>query len=342
MSKICKENYFFTILLLALFIVIILSLSLGKININIETIMQVFLNKLGLYHNDLDDVALTTIWYLRLPRIIVAVLVGMALGVSGAVMQGVLQNPMADPSLMGISAGACLGAIVAISFGFMEISQFLLPTFAFVGSGIALSIVLFLSIKNGKIPIMIVLLSGIVVSMFLGAITTAILTFINEQELQKYLFWMIGSLDTRRWDQIYFAIVPISLSIIILCILAKHLNILSLGEIEAKGLGMNVFKYRIMFLALASLGTAVSVCIAGSIGFIGLIIPHMMRFIVGYDYRILLPVSGIAGAIFLVLCDTIGRIILPYTEVKAGIVCSLIGAPYFLYLLNKIRKDKGF
>lgn len=198
-----------------------------------------------------------------------------------------------------------------------------------------------LSMRHGRIPVMTLLLSGVVVGMFLAACTAAILTVMNEQKMQQYLFWTIGGLDYRRWDHVLLGIGPIGIGASVMVLLARHLNLLAFGEVEARAAGMPVTAFRLLFLVLASLTTAAGVCISGNIGFVGLVVPHMMRLIVGPDHRRLLPASLLAGAVFLVLCDSVGRILLPGMEIRVGIMTAFIGTPYFLYLLRRHMQMDG-
>ena len=219
-------------------------------------------------------------------------------------------NPLADPGIIGISSGAATGAVLAIALGVTSQSMFMMPAFAFCGSLCAVTLTVFLATRNGKIPVMTLLLAGVAVGMLLGAITSGILTFINEQKLQQYLFWMVGGLDYRRWEHVYLAAGPVCAGIGVMLLLARHLNVLVLGETEARSVGMPVVYFRMGLLLVAAMTTATSVCVSGSIGFVGLVMPHMMRMLLGPDHRVLLPASALGGALFLVICDSLGRVVL--------------------------------
>lgn len=319
-----------------------LSLTLGQIDVPVKSAVAVVFRQLQLpFWEDVtvSQEQLAVIWYIRLPRMLVGVLVGAALGISGAVMQGIFSNPLADPGLIGISSGAATGAVLSIALGTATSSMFMLPAFAFCGSICAVFLTVFLAMRNGKIPVMTLLLAGVAVGMLLGALTSGILTFMNEQKLQQYLFWMVGGLDYRRWEHVYLAVGPVVCGICIMLLLARHLNILVLGETEAKAVGMSVTKFRMGLLFVAAMTTATSVCVSGNIGFVGLVIPHMMRMLFGPDHRVLLPASALGGAAFLVLCDSLGRVIMPPAEVRVGIMTALLGTPYFLYLLRRMQKS---
>lgn len=325
-----------------LFIVAAMSLTYGQIDIPVSNTLSVIGYQLGIPFFDINDFTkeeLAVIWYIRLPRMLIGLLVGAALGTSGAVMQGIFSNPLADPGIIGVSAGAATGAVLSIALGIASINMFAMPIMAFCGSIIAVCITVFLAMKNGKIPVMTLLLSGVAVGILLGAITSGTLTFMNEQKLQQYLFWMVGGLDYRRWEHVYVAILPIAAGIFILILLARHLNILSLGETEAKAVGMSVLPYRLGLLFIAAMVTATSVCVSGNIGFVGLVIPHLMRMLLGPDHRILLPASALGGALFLIVCDSIGRVIISPVEIRVGIMTAVLGTPYFLYLLRKMHRN---
>ena len=329
---------FFVFMLVVFFLVAILSLSWWQIDIPFRNVLAALSQAAGLPF--FRDVVVTpeqqaVLWHIRMPRTIVGLLVGAGLGASGTVMQGIFSNPLADPGIIGVSSGAAVGAVVAIALGFSEISMFAMPAFAFVGSLAAVTLTVFLAMRHGKVPVMTLLLAGVVVGMLLGAVTAGILTVINEQKLQQYLFWTIGGLDYRRWEHVLIGIGPISVGILIMMLMARHLNILVLGDVEAKAVGMPVAKYRLSLLAVAAMTTATGVCISGNIGFVGLVVPHMMRMLVGPDHRRLLPASVLAGGAFLVLCDTVGRVLVPPMEIRVGIMTALLGTPYFLYLLRK-------
>ena len=237
-----------------------------------------------------------------------------------------------------MSSGAATGAVLAIALGVSADSIFALPMFAFGGAIFAVGLTVLLAMRNGKIPVMTLLLAGVAVGMFLGAITSGLLTFMNEQKLQQYLFWMVGGLDYRRWEHVYMAVGPVVIGSGLMLLLARHLNILVLGDTEAKAVGMRVMPFRMGLLTIAALTTATSVCVSGNIGFVGLVVPHMMRMLVGPDHRVLLPASALAGATFLVFCDTLGRVIMPPAEVRVGIMTAILGTPYFLYLLRRMQK----
>jgi iron complex transport system permease protein len=334
----------FSILVILLAGVTVMSLASGQISVPLPSMLAAVGNQLGL--PGCSGAVLTpeqsaVVWYIRMPRTLVGLLVGAALAVSGAVMQGVFGNPLADPGIIGVSAGASLGAVIAVALGLTAVSLYYMPLFALVGALVAVGLTVALAMKDGKVPVMTLLLAGVAVSMFFAAITAGILTFMNEYRLHEYLFWMVGGLDYRRWEHVLLAVGPVTVGIIILCFLARHLNIMVLGEQEARAVGLPVFFFRLLLLFVAAVTTATAVCVSGSIGFVGLVVPHIMRLLIGPGHRALLPACALAGGFFLVGCDTVGRLLIPPAEIRVGIMTALAGAPYFLYLLRRAQRQGG-
>jgi ABC-type Fe3+-siderophore transport system, permease component len=325
------------LLLVALALVVVVAVAVGTVYVPVGQVFRVILKNWGLMPNaDLQISQERIIYFTRFPRVVVAVLVGAALATSGTVMQGMFRNPMADPGILGISSGAGLGAVISIVLGLSAVSIYILPLFASIGAVLAVSIIYILSIRQGKIPTLTLILSGIAVSTFLGAISSAILTNMKDYQMKAFIFWSIGSLRDRSWEHAGLISIPVIICILILFTFARDLNIMLLGEEEAQSMGLNPSRTRKLLLVLTSITTAVAISVCGPISFIGLIVPHMARLVVGPDHRILLPVSALSGAMFLVICDMISRIT---NETSVGIVTSLLGAPYFLYLLIKARKE---
>lgn len=279
------------------------------------------------------------IFFVRFPRILVAALVGAALGTSGAVMQGMFRNPMADPGIIGVSSGAGLGAVLAITLGLTARNIYFMPAFATAGAIIAAAVIFILSARKGKIPVLTLILAGIAVSTFLGAITSFLLTIINDYQVRLFLSWTMGGLKDRSWEHVNLVAVEIIVCILILFTFAKDLNILLLGEEEAQSLGLSPSGTRKLLLLIVSITTAMAVSVSGSISFVGLMVPHIIRLIVGPDHRILLPASAVGGSVFLVACDLVSRVF--PAEIGVGIVTSMLGAPYFLYLLIRARREGG-
>jgi len=335
-----KKQMIMGIMSILLLSMCVIGISWGQVRVPIVDTISIVLKHIGIidHFQGIEQGQEAVIWHIRLPRVLIGILTGGALGVSGAVMQGLFSNPLADPGIIGVSGGASFGAVLAVALGLSAQSLYFMPLFALGGALLAVSIALLLSMRKGKIPIMVLLLAGITVSMFMGALTSGVLTFMNENSIREFLFWTVGGLDYRRWEHVSLALGPITVGAFLLCMMARHINIMVLGEEEARSLGVPVAKLRMILLFIVTLTTATAVCVSGAIGFVGLIVPHIMRLLVGPDHRILLPASVIGGALFLVSCDLIGRMILPVGEVRVGIITALVGAPYFLYLLHRLEK----
>jgi len=277
-----------------------------------------------------DDTTRLIVTKIRLPRVLLAAVVGLALGAAGTVMQGVFRNPMADPSIIGVSSGAAVGAVATIAYPAV-IPLGLRPS-AFVGALLAAFFVYTIARENGRTPVATLLLAGVAVQTFLGAIVSYLLLESGES-LERAIYWLMGDLAASTYDEVSFTLLWAFLGVPILIVYASDLNVLLLGEEEAHHLGVSVNRTRATLLAVACIVTAAAVSVAGVIGFVGLIVPHAMRLVVGPDHRILLPTSALAGASFLVLADTVARS--GPAEMPVGIVTAALGAPFFLYLLRK-------
>jgi iron complex transport system permease protein len=329
------------LMLALLAISILISVANGSSGIAYPDVARILLR--GPDAADVDtfpDAAVRIVWMVRLPRALAGALVGAALAVAGATMQGIFRNPLADPGTIGVSAGSGLGAVLALTTGLAAGSLWTLPLVAFlVGMGAAL-LVYTLSLHNGRTHISTLLLAGVAVNSFLGAVTSAILlTAADYGEVQAILTWLVGGLRGRGMAHVTLILPPFLGCTLLLTAFSRDLNLLVLGEETAQGLGINVPRTRFLLLMLASLLTGTAVSIAGGIGFVGLIVPHALRLIIGPDHRLLLPASALGGAIFLVLCDTAARLVLQPAELQVGLITAMLGAPFFLYLLWRNRRQ---
>ncbi|MBU4265706.1 MAG: iron chelate uptake ABC transporter family permease subunit [Candidatus Altiarchaeales archaeon] len=324
--KIVKWGVIILTLVLALALSSVISLAFGPVNIPLDEIFAVLIN------GEAELVNKTIISHIRLPRIILAMLVGSALAVAGAAMQGLFKNPMADPYVIGISSGAAFGASIAIIAGIS------VPILAFLGALGAVFLVYNIAIKNGKIAVETLLLSGIAIAAFFSA-TTSLLMYMAGENLHQIVFWLMGGLWASDWDKVMVAFPPILLGIIGISIFSRDLNAMLLGEEPAQYLGIDVENVKRILLVLASLITGIAVSVSGIIGFVGLIIPHMVRIVVGPDNRILIPSCGLVGAIFLIWADVLARTIIAPTELPVGIIMALFGVPFFIYLLRSKKRN---
>ena len=266
---------------------------------------------------------------LRLPRIVLGATVGFALAAAGTVMQGFFRNPMADPSIIGVSSGASVGAVATIAFPAV-VPVGLRPA-AFATALIAAFAVYAVATEDGRTPVATLLLAGVAVQTLLGAVTSYLL-LTSGDGLREAMFWLMGNLHSTTWHDVELALPPALLAFLVLLAYARDLNVLLLGEEDAHALGVSVERTKRVLLALASVITAAAVAVAGVIGFVGLIVPHAMRLLVGPDHRLLLPTSALAGASFLVVADAVARS--GAAELPVGIVTAAVGAPFFLYLLR--------
>ncbi len=267
---------------------------------------------------------------IRLPRIFLGAIVGFGLATAGTVMQGFFRNPMADPSIIGVSSGAAVGAVATIAFPLAL--PFGLQTAAFVGALVAAFGVYIIATEGGRTPVTTLLLAGLAIQTFLGAIVSYMLLYSGES-LEEAILWLMGHLRYSSWGDVEATLPVAVLTFVVLLVYARDLNVLLLGEEDADALGIEVERTKRILLAGSSIITAAGVAVAGVIGFVGLIIPHIMRLIVGPDHRLLLPTSALAGATFLVLADTVARS--GPAEVPVGIVTAAVGAPFFLFLLRR-------
>jgi len=323
-------------MLAALGFLIVAATAIGSVNVPLAETFNIILKQFGITQGEYPNERI--IIYVRLPRVILAAIVGAALSMSGVVMQGMFRNPMADPGILGVSSGAGVGAVTAIALGLTIRSIFFLPLFSSVGSLVAAFIIFVLSARDGKISVVNLVLCGMAVSMFLGSLTTMILSFFRSDHVKQFILWTSGSLSNTMWEDVRLIIIPVAICGLAFMFLSKELNVMLLGEEEAQSVGLNIGRTRKLLLALTSIITASAVSVSGTISFVGLIVPHMLRIIVGPDHRTLLPASAVGGAVFLVFCDLVGRTVIPMHEINVGVVTSLLGAPYFIYLLNRARK----
>lgn len=278
-----------------------------------------------------DSIEFQIIYNLRLPRTLLGALVGAALAVAGVILQAVMRNPLASPGIIGVSSGAGLAAVVALMI-FPALSGWLIPV-AFGGAFITATAVYLLAWKRGVEPVRL-LLAGVAVSSLLGAMSTAIMLF-NSEKVAGILDFAIGSLSTRSWSQLELVAPYIIAGLAVAVIIAPKLNILGLGDEIAVGLGMNVERMRLCFIALAALLAGAAVSVVGLLGFVGLIAPHIVRMIIGGDSKFLIPGAAIFGAVLVVGSDTAGRVVIAPEELPLGIIMALLGPPFFLWLLRR-------
>jgi iron complex transport system permease protein len=337
---------FLLALCLLLIGVIILALSFGSVSIPFGTIMQVMLNGTGLFHfaQRWDAATAIIVWQVRMPGVIGAALVGAALAVAGALFQGILRNPLADPFLIGTSSGAALGAAIAFVLPFDTLyGAFfpLTPMLAFLGAMVTVLLVYNIARSGGHTPVVTLLLAGVVVNAVLVAFQTLILTLSPNAHfgIQALFTWLSGGIAVTNWPPVLIVGIIIIAGIIISLGFAGVLDTFALGEEGAEHLGLHVERYKFVIVIVASLITAAAVSISGLIGFVGLVTPHVMRLVLGPKHRALLPASALGGAIFLTLADLLARVVIAPAVLPVGVFTALVGAPFFLLLLRNSRRN---
>ncbi|WP_443935343.1 FecCD family ABC transporter permease [Phascolarctobacterium faecium] len=342
-----ESSHLFICLLLAVVLVVVVfwALSIGTVKLPMQQIYMAVLEQLQ------SDTPIDTIgkgpvhdiiWLLRLPRLVLAAIVGCGLSVCGVIMQAIVKNPLADPYILGISSGASLGATAAILFGIgLSFGENFVGIAAFIGA-FAISLgVLFISNLGGRSNSIKLLLAGMALSSVCGAFSSFIVYFANNKEgMQTIAYWMMGSFAGARWDNLAIIAPIVIIAVLFFWTQSRMLNLMLLGDESALTLGTDLHIYRQAYLLISSLIVGFVVYSAGMVGFVGLIVPHVIRMLVGTDHKKLIPVTALTGAVFLVIADGLCRVIIPRTELPIGILISLIGAPCFVYLM--VKRSYGF
>ncbi len=322
--------------------VVVAAVALGAVSVPLGTSARIILSRIPLLNRlveaDWTPTQETIILSVRLPRVLLALLVGMGLALAGVVFQGIFRNPMAEPSYLGSSQGAALGATLAFFFGIDAgwggLSA--VPLFAFAGALLAVFLVYLIARAGRQVSIPSLLLVGIALSSFLASIVS-LLMVVSEDRMHNIFFWLMGGLGTGNWDMV-LAITPfILVGSAVSIFYARDLNLLLLGEDRASQLGLEVERFKWIMIAVSSLVVGAAVSVSGIIGFVGLMTPHIVRLLTGPDHRYLIPGSLIGGGLFLVLADTLARTVIAPNELPVGIVTAFFGAPFFIYLLKRSR-----
>jgi iron complex transport system permease protein len=337
-----KNPYIFStvmqivLLMLGLSAVIIISTGMGYIKIPVGAVVKIILSRIAgqlSWIDGLDQLLPVVVVDVRLPRILSAAIVGGGLAISGVVFQGILLNPLADPYTLGVSAGAAFGASLALLLNIGLLGSYSVPLFAFVGAVATLLFVIYLSSASGGVSSNNLILSGIIVAAILSA-GISFLKYIADEQVAVIIFWLMGSFGSKTWMDVSLTLALVGIGCTVFIFYARDLNLMSLGNRTASSLGVDTRKVTITLLITASLVAAICVSVSGIIGFVGLLVPHMMRLITGPDNRRLVPVSLLAGAILLLVADTITRAVLP-SEIPIGVLTALIGGPFFCYVFRK-------
>ena len=324
------------ILLFLLFFLILVGITVGSADLQVAEVCKILLKSLPLlgegFDFPVDPLDQRIVLHLRLPRIILSILVGAALSVSGVIFQALFGNPLAEPYVLGTSAGAALGAAIALVFKLNSV-----PLLAFFSALGATALVFGISRVGKRVPITILLLSGITLGSLLSALTSMMM-FLHKEEMQSIFVFTMGGFSTGRWTDLYGMLPYICVGMVIVLLCLRDLDLLLLGEEKAHQLGVDLPRLQMALVFSASLLVAAAVSVSGVIGFVGLVAPHIIRLIVGPEHKALCPLSALAGGVFLLAADTVARTIFSPIELPVGIITSLMGAPFFLYLL---RRKKG-
>jgi iron complex transport system permease protein len=342
-----KRKYYqirFGIGVALLAVLIVVALNCGVARISVGQSLRIIASRIpGLNHwipvYDIDRSAVTILLNLRLPRILLALVAGAGLAVAGAAFQGIFKNPMAEPYVLGISSGTALGAALAMAMGLeANLMGFGLITFSAFVAGLITAMTVYRIARIGrKTPTVTLLLSGIAVNFFLTASISLIMTFKREQ-IERIVMWTMGSVAAANWTEVLMVSPLVLLATGVLSIYSRDLNLVLLGDETAQSLGVEVEKVKRAILGVSTLLVAAIVSVSGIIGFVGLIVPHMVRILCGPDHRAVIPFSALGGAALLIGCDTLARTLVPPSEIPVGIITSLFGVPFFLYLLVKGKK----
>lgn len=310
-----------------------LGISVGSVKVPLST----------LWNTRADETATNILWNIRIPRVLLAGLVGAALAIAGAAFQGLLKNPLADPYTLGVSSGASVGAVMTLFFNISTpiLGIFTLPTFSMVGALVSLFAVIgFAKLVDRTMKMETFILTGIIMSSFLSSVISLMIALTGE-ELRQIIGWLMGSVSMRGWPYVKMVWPLILIGSLMLWFNRRELNAMLFGEERAKYLGVNVKRSKLMLLLGGAMLTGSAVAVSGTIGFVGLVVPHMTRLIFGADHRHLLPLSFINGASLLILCDLVARTIIAPTELPIGVITSFIGAPVFAYIFFRQRRTKG-
>lgn len=328
-----KTGIAYAVSICVLIAAVIAGVTIGTVSIPVST----------LWNRQADPAMSNILWNIRMPRVVLAGLVGASLAIAGAAFQGLLKNPLADPYTLGVSSGASVGAVITLFFGISIpfLGIYTLPVFSMVGAFITmLAVIGFAKLVDRSMKMETIILTGIIFSSFLGSIISLMIALTGE-ELRQIIGWILGSVSMRGWDYVNMALPFIILGTLLLWLNRRELNALIFGEERAKHLGVNVKNRKMMILAGGSILTGAAVAVSGTIGFIGLVVPHMIRLVSGADHRQLLPLSFLNGASLLVLCDLLSRTIIAPTELPIGVITAFLGAPVFAFIFFKQRRTGG-
>ncbi|WP_405005189.1 FecCD family ABC transporter permease [Kitasatospora purpeofusca] len=325
----------------ALVLCAVLAAGIGAYRIPLGDILASFGHRLGLGGHELDRVPESVLWNVRLPRVVLALLVGGSLGCAGAVMQGVFGNPLAEPAVIGVSSGGAVGAVGCIVLGLDTLGTWTVTASAFVTGLLTVFAVYAMSRSGGRSEVVTLILTGVAVNAFCGALIGLFLFTADTAAISQVTFWQLGSLSQATWGKV-LGVLPFALvGLAVAPRYARSLDLLALGERPARHLGVDVERMRLVLITVVALLTAAAVAVSGIIGFVGLVVPHLLRMLAGPGHRFLLPASALAGALVLVAADLAARTLAEPAELPLGVLTALIGSPFFFWLLRRTRTKQG-
>lgn len=331
-------------LTILLIFVCLIAITIGPADITLNQTCRILLSQVPLLGERivLDDVKIsqqTIVLQIRLPRVLLAALVGIGLATVGATFQGLLKNPMADPYIIGVSSGAALGATIAIVTGLSAVGYLAVPWMAFAGALISTYTVYNIARVGNKVPVYTLILAGVALSAFMSAIMSFLMV-LNSKEMQQVVFWLLGSFSARNWTHVQAAAPLIIIGVVVINCFARELNVMLFGDYTAQHLGIDAEKTKKLLLTLGAFTAAAAVSVSGTIGFVGLIVPHGVRLVIGPDHRNLLPISALTGGMLMVITDTFARTFLGSVEIPVGIITAMLGGPFFIYLLKRRQRNE--
>ncbi|MEV8247877.1 FecCD family ABC transporter permease [Streptomyces rochei] len=324
-----------------LLVLIPVAAGTGAYPIPVGDVLGSVVQRTGLGGTELDRVAESVLWNVRFPRIVLALLVGASLGCAGALMQGVFGNPLAEPGVIGVSSGAAVGAVAAIACGLNFLGTWTVSVFAFVSGLITVLVVYAMSRSGGRTEVVTLILTGIAVNAFAGALIGLFLFFADTAAVNQITFWQLGSLAQATWPKVLAVLPCAALGLGVAPLYARRLDLLALGERPARHLGVDVERLRIVLVLVIALLTAAAVSVAGVIGFVGLVVPHLLRMAAGPGHRFLIPGSALLGALVLLAADLAARTVAEPAELPLGVLTALLGSPFFFWLLRRTRRRQG-
>lgn len=330
--------------LLLLIISVTGSLFIGSAGMPVAKVWAILVHQLPFFESSepgwtpLEEAIVTQV---RLSRIVLAVLVGACLGMAGAGFQGVLRNPLADPYTLGVASGSSVGAALVMTLGLQAVlGMWTVPAAAFAAGTLTVLTVFMLARSQGQMAVETLILSGVILQAFLGSFVSLMISM-SDDEVNQILFWVMGSLAKRTWDHALLVLPFLAAGLPVITAFASAMNLLALGERHAAHLGVHVERTKLIVLLASTLMTAAAVSVSGVVGFVGLVVPHLVRLLVGPDYRLIVPLSAIGGGIYVIWADTLARTALSPKEIPLGVLTALVGAPFFAYLLRRRKAGTG-